>query len=442
MANKPLVFKTTAKAWVFDSDADTVTQITDAEYPATTVPGLVYLDGAWYVMTPDAEIYGSEIDTPTAWTALNFITAETETDAGIAIAKYLNYLVAFGQWTTEFFYNAAQEAPASPLLRAENMFLQVGCVSAKSINQCDNSIIWMGQTKENQSGASYGRAIMQLAGTKSRVISTPLIDSILMGDDLSTVHSLVFKYAGHSFYVLTLVTSNITLVYDLTTDMWYQWSSMTAQSPKSVTSLTYSSATGLAIATVASHGYADGDIITIAGADQSAYNTTENITYLTANTFSYPVSGSPVTPATGTITATGYTEGYFKLVKHTSTVTANLFADTSSGKLFAMAATDSGDSGVYINQLIRTQVLDGGNNEYKVFEAVDLIGDRVSGNALIRYSKDDYQSFSKYRKVDLSLVRSHLSRIGRARRISFDIRITDSVSTRLERMDIKLEGGE
>jgi len=520
MASKPLVFKTAAKAWVFDSDADTVTQITDVNYPGahtytisaltsvtttatattsaahglavgdgvtvagadqteyngtyavvtvadtthftytfvgsattpatgtitaedgrTTVPGIVHLDGTYYVMIPAAEIYGSGVDDPATWTALNFISAETETDTGVAIAKNLNYLVAFGQWTTEFFYNAGQPAPGSPLLRAENMFLQMGCASAKSIAQCDNSIIWVGQTKEGQSGASYGRSVVQVVGTKATTISSPLVDIIITADDLATVYSTAFKHAGHSFYVLTLVSSNITLVYDLNTHTWYQWTSMTVQAPKSVTSLTYSSATGLATATAASHGYADGDLITIAGAGQSAYNVTENITYLTADTFSYPVSSSPATPATGTITATGYTEGYFKLVKHTATGTANLFADTSAGKLYSLTTTEDGDSGVYINQLIRTQIIDGGNNHYKPIEALDLIGDRVSGDALIRYSKDDYQTFSKYRKVDMSLVRSHLSRLGRGRRISFDVRITDSISVRLERMDVTF-GGE
>lgn len=82
---------------------------------------------------------------------------------------------------------------------------------------------------------------------------------------------------------------------------------LTIQSPTpvavSVSSLT--SAGGTATATTAApHGYATGDFVTIAGADQAAYNGEVQVTVTGASTFTYPVAGGPVTPATGTITAT------------------------------------------------------------------------------------------------------------------------------------------
>ena len=45
------VFKSTADAFYYDGS--TVTQITDGDYPATTVRGIAYLDGTYYVMDPD-----------------------------------------------------------------------------------------------------------------------------------------------------------------------------------------------------------------------------------------------------------------------------------------------------------------------------------------------------------------------------------------------------
>lgn len=52
------------------------------------------------------------------------------------------------------------------------------------------------------------------------------------------------------------------------------------------------------------HGLVQGDKITIAGADQTEYNVTGVITSVpTSATFVYTVSGSPATPATGTITS-------------------------------------------------------------------------------------------------------------------------------------------
>lgn len=70
---------------------------------------------------------------------------------------------------------------------------------------------------------------------------------------------------------------------------------------KSVTSITRSSTT--ATVTLSSHGYASGDEVIITGATQTEYNGSFVITVTDANTFTYTVSGSPATPATGTIYA-------------------------------------------------------------------------------------------------------------------------------------------
>lgn len=72
---------------------------------------------------------------------------------------------------------------------------------------------------------------------------------------------------------------------------------------KSVTSITRSGST--ATVTSTAHGLVTNDYAIIEGADQSEYNGVFQITRLTDDTFTYTVSGTPVTPATGTITLTG-----------------------------------------------------------------------------------------------------------------------------------------
>ncbi len=443
MANPPLVFKTTTAGWVYNGDTTTLTQITDVDYPATTVPGIVYLDGTYYVMLPDGTIQGSDIENPLSWNALNFVNAEVETDGGVACAKYLNYLLAFGVWTTEVFYdNPNNAAPGSPLSRMDSAFMQVGCAAARSIAMVDNEVIWIGQTKEGLSGASAGKNVVIMSGFQCKIISTPFIDRIISSDDLSTVSSFLFKHGGHSFYVLTLSTIGISLVYDLLTGMWYQWTSMVAQALKAVIGITLGSDGVTATAHVTAHGYADGDVVFITGANQSSYNISANITYIDANYFSYVVAGTPATPATGTITSMGYTEGPLRFTMHTSKGGLNLFLDGTNGTLYQMLESNYNDNGSYINFLSRTINCDGGTIAQKRFTRLSIVGDKVVGNALVRYSKDDYQTHSKYRKVDLALNRSSLKRLGMARRASFDVRITDSIPVRLERMDVTIEGLE
>lgn len=72
--------------------------------------------------------------------------------------------------------------------------------------------------------------------------------------------------------------------------------------PVSVTSIT--SALSVATATVTAHGFTTGQAVYILGATQPAYNGLVTVTVTGVNTFTYPIQGTPVSPATGTITVT------------------------------------------------------------------------------------------------------------------------------------------
>jgi hypothetical protein len=70
---------------------------------------------------------------------------------------------------------------------------------------------------------------------------------------------------------------------------------------RSVTEITRSGQTATAT-TSSPHGYATGQLVTISGAVETEYNGEFTITVTGASTFTYTVTGSPDTPATGTIT--------------------------------------------------------------------------------------------------------------------------------------------
>lgn len=92
--------------------------------------------------------------------------------------------------------------------------------------------------------------------------------------------------------VLTISTGNYTSTSSAT---------ISAQTI-SVTSLTLTGQTAT-VATLSPHNLANNVTTTIAGADQTQYNIAANITVTGLNTFEYQVVDSPITPATGTITA-------------------------------------------------------------------------------------------------------------------------------------------
>jgi hypothetical protein len=67
-----------------------------------------------------------------------------------------------------------------------------------------------------------------------------------------------------------------------------------------ITSLTRSGGTATAVCDQV-NGFVTGQKVVISGATQAAYNGTPTITVTNPTTFTFPVSGSPATPATGTI---------------------------------------------------------------------------------------------------------------------------------------------
>lgn len=76
----------------------------------------------------------------------------------------------------------------------------------------------------------------------------------------------------------------------------------------SISSITRSGSTAT-VTTTSNHNLATGVSVTIAGASQTEYNITATITVISNTQFTYTVSGSPATPATGTITA-NFTTAY------------------------------------------------------------------------------------------------------------------------------------
>ena len=71
--------------------------------------------------------------------------------------------------------------------------------------------------------------------------------------------------------------------------------------PGAVTSITQ--AGGIATVTMSAHGFKTGDEVKIAGASPTGYNVAARITSVDANTFTYAVSSTLSSPATGTIKA-------------------------------------------------------------------------------------------------------------------------------------------
>lgn len=215
-----LLLKTTAAGYT--TDGTTVTQIGDADYPATTVPGWANLDATEYVgVAADSTIHGCDLNAPTLWDPLNVLTAQIEPDRIVAINKQLVQVIAFKEWSTEVFYDAAN-ATGSPLGRVQGAKVNWGCMAANTVQEINGALLWVATYKKGNQSTGVGKVVM-LEGLKAKVVSWPSVERSLEAADYSDVMSTTLAINGHTFYILTFVTTNITWVYDTEEDWWHQW---------------------------------------------------------------------------------------------------------------------------------------------------------------------------------------------------------------------------
>lgn len=401
----------------------TVTQITDADYPSNTTRGCAFLDGKFFVMAPNGDIYQSATEDASSWSALEFIGSQIEPDEGVYLAKVDNYIVAFKGWSTEFFYDAAN-ASGSILAPVQNSAFKVGCASDASVKEMAGTVVWMGKTKDG-----FGRGIFRLKGTSPEKISTGQVDKILNADSLATVYSWSCNVGSHMLYGLTLVTTGVTLVYDFTTDIWSFFTYLTSSGVnKTVTAITTAG-----VVTSAAHGYSDGDVVLLASTNAD-FNGWHVATDVLTNSFQVQATG---TAFSGSGTATKHTESYFPVIASTAANGKQYMQHATSGALYEFSQSTYIDPIGAIAARIRTPKMDDKTTRYKTMSSVELIGDKVSSTAVVRYSDDDYATYSNFRPVDLSAAKSDIRRCGKFRRRAFEVLHVKNALLRLEAIEIE-----
>lgn len=152
----------------------TVTWICRGRYnnfPTTTSSSVKTLNGYIFVCV-GGDIYNSDLDLPDSWNTSDFISTEIYPDDIVALAKYKNYLVAFGENTIEFFYDAANIS-GTPLARQEGILHNIGCAGQALVTDLEDRIIWISQS------GSQNYSIWEMDKFEAKKISTPETEVLL-----------------------------------------------------------------------------------------------------------------------------------------------------------------------------------------------------------------------------------------------------------------------
>jgi hypothetical protein len=360
-------FKNTHCAYVYDGAA--ITQVTDSNYPATTVYGVVYLDGAVYVMAVDGTINGSNIADPLTWNSLNFIAAKSKGDVAVALVRHLNYIVALKDESTEFFYDASASVTSgvgSNLAPLTTAYQELGSIGPMAIAYSDNTVYYISKS------VNQGRAVQMFSGVESKEISTPFIARLLAKDDLSDMYGWTAKFNGHEFYVLVLLGINITLVWNKEANDWSVWDHSTEN--VAVTGTGAAASYGWSIITPPQGvgGPDDGSPVKLVG-DQGNLVVPAHLEPTDPQDGTFRVFY--LDTITGAITYYLYIRGTFPMGFQATDGVLTYVLSYSDGQLFSMGPAYSNDDGTPIDARMRSMIHDGGGMVQKTYRRFEVACD-------------------------------------------------------------------
>jgi hypothetical protein len=444
--------KNNAKAYTWNGTV--LTQVTDVNYPAVTVPGVAWLDGYVFVLTPGGILTNSNLNTPATWAALNTINGSLSPDPGACVTRLYNYVASFGTFSTTFFYDAGNTPPGSPLLPNISAVVNVGCAVGTSMVASENTLFWVGQTHQK------GRKVYTMNGLSPQPISDEFIEKILNADALvaSTVYAYYIEINGGAFYVLTLTGSNCTLVYNAQAGMWSRWSTSALGTPQVAAGA--SEANGIVTVNLPNHGLNNPAVVKITSSNSSpmflgtvVVNVIDvnTITYSpnpaalvggindnTINTFTINAEsvGAGTTTGLGQLTVTPWLQNFFNPLFYTFANNTDYLLGATNGITYQMQQGVSSDNGVFIYGLLRSNAGDFGSNNEKFFPHIEVIADKVQDTAYVGYSDNDFVTFGSFRPVNLGADRSMLKRCAASRRRAFSLLYIGGFQVRFYQLEL------
>jgi len=191
--------------WVYDTNAKTLTKITDEGYPGAI--NAVFLDSYIVQIEPARRFaFNSAAANATQYNTLDRFTSEVSPDLLMSLAVTNDELILFSQTTTEFFQVTDE---AEQPFRTKRISLTRGCGGRYTVANLDNTVYWLGDD-----GIFY-----VLAGYSPQRISTRPIEEAIRGLNWDQAFAFTWESAGHKVCYWTF-PDGTTWGWDVSAQQW------------------------------------------------------------------------------------------------------------------------------------------------------------------------------------------------------------------------------
>lgn len=214
-----------AHGYIYNVVTGVFTTITSVGFPSNPTY-VAYLDGYFIVTDGSMNHWVSDLYNGLVWNPLATSPVAAASDNIKAIIALHQQLWFIKEYNTEIWYdNGTPTSQGTPFLRVSGAVIDYGTLAPFSVAKGDNSVFWLAWQRHGDTGILVG--VVELNGYVPTIVSPPAINYRLSQlTTLSDAFGFCWYTEGHSFYVLTFPTEDITLVYDASTQMWHEWSTM------------------------------------------------------------------------------------------------------------------------------------------------------------------------------------------------------------------------
>jgi len=168
------------------------------------------LDGYILLLCDDGRYYWI-LPGETAVDPLNFATAESSSDAGVAIRRVGDEFWIFGSISIEPWQPTGD--PDAPFERSSGRIMAAGCLDRDTVRRFDNTLFWV----RDDCNVCRGAAVPE-------VVSTPAIAERVRKRE-GAMTAWTFGIDGHQVYVLRIPGQG-SFAYDVSTRQWSEFGSI------------------------------------------------------------------------------------------------------------------------------------------------------------------------------------------------------------------------
>lgn len=204
----------TENGTAYYATTSTVEQITDEDYQLAN--SVTTLDGySIFTKKESTQFFISAIRDTTSYSALDFASAEAESDDLVTVLSYNRQLILLGTRSIEIWYNSGN--PTFPFERVDGVLIKRGVIGKYAAISDMTGVYWQGDDKIIYNASNYTPQRISTHAVEKAIQSYETIDDAFFG---------IYTQEGHKFLCITYPTAQKTWVYDITTRLWHERSSL------------------------------------------------------------------------------------------------------------------------------------------------------------------------------------------------------------------------